>query len=114
MADHVYYRAPVDMVTHTVGMNEAVAKLIFVQPRALCTYEAYGFSELPTVSDIEDAETCVQQRECDVFVVCERYPDVLHIRINTDMISLERLIEAARYACEMHGMKLKIDPKVLM
>lgn len=114
MADHVHYRAPVDMVTHTVGMNEAVAKLIFVQPRALCTYKAYGYASLQTISGVLEARTLVEQEGYSVCIECERYPDCLHIWINMDKISVEKLIEAARSACEMHGMKLKIDPKVLM
>jgi len=114
MADQVYYQELTDVVTKTKGMNEAAAKLVFLYARDLCTYEAYGFSELSSISDVSEARACVEQGGYSVFVEFERYPDILRVRINTNEISLEWLIEVARYACEMHGMKLKIDPKVLM
>ncbi len=114
MADRVYYQELTDVVTKTKGMNEAAAKLVFLYARDLCTYEAYGFSEPLSISGVLEARSCVEQGGYSVFVEFERYPDTLRMRINTDKISVEKLIEAARSACEMHGMKLKIDPKVLM
>jgi len=109
LGDHVYYQAPGDVITATIGADIPLSAMIFSGNYGpALDYHAYGFTMRPVADNMAQVRRFMDTAPHMLRLEFTRYPDTLEIHVNTEFLS--QCLSSIRDVCAAASIPLEIDP----